>query len=301
MIAFVLSGGANRGPIEVGALQSLIAHSIQPDFVVGTSAGALNGAYFCAHPDAAGLEELARIWINSKREDAFPGNVLTWGWRVLFGSDGLVSNEALTKTVRKFLTRQNPRFSDLSVPLYVTTADLVTAQLIVYGDDKSAPLLEPVVASAAFPLVIDPVIVGDHQLTDGGVVAYAGIEVAVQRSATELYVIDLSPVIARSAPLHGIGNLGIQMLNTALREHLLDDLRDAATAGVTLHHINIPAFSEISLFDFSKAREMIDAGRTAMDAYLGAPVPNTIQSAMAKRAESLQPPPGGRFMRWGLK
>ncbi|HLF25414.1 MAG TPA: patatin-like phospholipase family protein [Anaerolineae bacterium] len=297
MIAFVLSGGA----IEVGALQSLLAHHIQPDFVVGTSAGSLNGAYFCAHPDAAGVEQLARIWIDSKREDAFPGNVITWALRVLFGRNGLVSNAALTETVKKHLTSDKSTFGDLTIPLYVTTADLVTAQLIVYGDDTSARLLEPVVASAAFPLVIDPVELEGHQLTDGGVVAYAAIEVAIQRGATEIYAIDLSPLIAKPEPLRGIGNVGLQMLDVALREHLLDDLRDALTAGVTLHHINIPAFSGLSLFDFSQARQMIEAGRAAVDAYLDAPRPNVIQSVVREERESLSPPPGGRFMRWGLK
>jgi hypothetical protein len=61
------AGGANRGPIEVGALQSLVAHHIKPDRVVGTSAGALNGAYFCAHPDAASVDQLAQIRVSRRR------------------------------------------------------------------------------------------------------------------------------------------------------------------------------------------------------------------------------------------
>lgn len=296
MRALVLSGGANRGPIEVGALQSLIAHNIHPDFVVGTSAGALNGAYFCAHPDR--LETLAQIWINTKREDVFPGSKLTWALHVLFGGDGLVSNTPLTETVKKHLTKDAPTFADLQIPLYVTTADLVSAQLIVYGDDKSAPLLEPVVASAAFPLVIEPVLFDGHQLTDGGVVAYAGVEIAIQRGATEIYVIDLSPIVPRSEPLHGIGRVGFQTLSTMLREQLLDDLGDAMAPGLTLHHVDIPALGDLSLFDFSKARELIAAGKAALDAYLDAPRPNEIQRMAMAQAAALKPPRGGQFMKW---
>ena len=301
MIAFVLSGGANRGPIEVGALQSLIAHNIKADFVVGTSAGALNGAYFCAYPDAAGLERLANIWINTKREDAFPGNKLTWAWRALFGADGLVSNQPLMNSIQKNLTADRPTFGHLKIPLYVTTADLITAQLVVYGDDKSAPLLEPVTASAAFPLVIEPVLFDGHQLTDGGVVAYAGVEIAIQHGATEIYVIDLSPVVPKSKPTHGLGDLGIQMLSTLLREQLLDDLGDAMAPGLTLHHINISAYGDLSLFDFSKTRELIAAGKAAVDAYLGTPNPNTVQRMAVAQAVALQPPRGGKFMTWRHK
>ena len=301
MLAFVLSGGANRGPIEVGALQSLVAHNIVPDLVVGTSAGALNGAYFCAYPNAAGLERLAKIWINTRREDVFPGSKLTWFLRALFGADGLVSNQPLMNTVRRNLTKNRPTFGDLKIPLYVTTADLVAAQLVVYGDDLEAPLLEPVTASAAFPLVIDPVLFDGRQLTDGGVVAYAGVEIAIQHGAKEIYVIDLSPVVPQSEPLHGIGPLGYQMLSTMLREQLLDDLGDALAPGLTLHHVNIPAFGDLSLFDFSKVRELIAAGKAALDAYLDAPKPNVIQRATVAQAAALQPPKGGQYMKWRRK
>lgn len=42
MIAFVLSGAGNRGPLEVGALRALLEQGIVPDLMVGTSAGAIN-------------------------------------------------------------------------------------------------------------------------------------------------------------------------------------------------------------------------------------------------------------------
>ena len=48
MLAFVLSGAGNRGPLEVGALRALIEAGHQPDMLVGTSAGAINAAYLAA-------------------------------------------------------------------------------------------------------------------------------------------------------------------------------------------------------------------------------------------------------------
>ncbi len=46
--AFVLSGGGIRGPLQVGALRSLLEHGINPDFFVGTSAGSINSAFMAA-------------------------------------------------------------------------------------------------------------------------------------------------------------------------------------------------------------------------------------------------------------
>jgi hypothetical protein len=42
-VAFVLSGGASLGAIQVGMLQALVDVSLPPDLLVGTSVGSLNG------------------------------------------------------------------------------------------------------------------------------------------------------------------------------------------------------------------------------------------------------------------
>ena len=43
--AFVLAGGGSLGAVQVGMLKALADHGIAPDFVVGASVGALNGAW----------------------------------------------------------------------------------------------------------------------------------------------------------------------------------------------------------------------------------------------------------------
>ncbi len=70
--AFVLAGGGSFGAIQVGMLRELVAHGVQPDLVVGSSVGALNGAYFSGNPTAAGVARLEGIWRGLKRRDVFP-------------------------------------------------------------------------------------------------------------------------------------------------------------------------------------------------------------------------------------
>jgi hypothetical protein len=48
--AFVLSGGASLGALQVGMLRALYERGIAPDLLVGTSAGALNAAYVASRP-----------------------------------------------------------------------------------------------------------------------------------------------------------------------------------------------------------------------------------------------------------
>lgn len=294
-IAFVLSGGANRGPLEIGALQSLVAHGIQADLVVGTSAGALNGVYYAARPTAAGMQELADIWISAKVDDAFPGaNKFSMALRALFGQDSLIDGAALRRTVQRSLPPGATKFGDLQIPFYAVTADIISATTIIFGDEADTPLLEPVLASASFPIVLPPVEVDGFQLSDGGVTAVVPIEVALQRGATELYVVDLEPPVAKSAPVHGVLSIAMQTLTTSLREQLLDDLRDVIAAGATLHHVNITAFPDLDLFDFTQTRALIDAGRLAMDTYLKAPKPNTIRPLTVTAQAPRRMPKGGR-------
>jgi len=294
-IAFVLSGGANRGPLEIGALQSLVAHNITADLIVGTSAGALNGVYYAARPTVAGMQELANIWINATVNDAFPGaNNFLMAVRALLGKDSLIDGAALRNTVLRCLPPGTTKFGDLQIPFYAVTADLMTATTIIFGDEADTPLLEPVLASASFPIVLPPVEYDGFQLSDGGVTAIVPIEVALQRGATELYVVDLEPPIGKSDPVRGVLPIAMQTLMTALREQLLDDLRDVIKAGATLHHVNITAFPDLGLFDFTQTAKLIEAGRIAMDTYLNAPRPNTIRPLATTAQATRRMPKGGR-------
>jgi NTE family protein len=47
-VAFVLSGGASLGAVQVGMLQALYERGIVPQLIVGTSVGAVNGAFIAS-------------------------------------------------------------------------------------------------------------------------------------------------------------------------------------------------------------------------------------------------------------
>src|SRR5437762_193399 len=74
-VAFVLSGGASLGAVEVGMLMALRDHGVTPDLIVGTSVGAVNGAWVAGHPDQS-LDDLAEIWSSLRRRDIFPADLL---------------------------------------------------------------------------------------------------------------------------------------------------------------------------------------------------------------------------------
>src|SRR5262245_28290116 len=77
-VAFVLSGGASLGAIQVGMLRALYERGIAPDLIVGTSAGAMNAAFIAARPQTvATADALAGVWRRLRRGRVFPVNPLT--------------------------------------------------------------------------------------------------------------------------------------------------------------------------------------------------------------------------------
>lgn len=72
--AFVFAGGGSFGAIQVGMMHSLASHGVAADMVVGSSVGALNGAYYAGNPTLKGVLQLETIWRGLQRHDVFHGS-----------------------------------------------------------------------------------------------------------------------------------------------------------------------------------------------------------------------------------
>ncbi|MFP5254208.1 MAG: patatin-like phospholipase family protein, partial [Actinomycetes bacterium] len=70
--AFVLAGGGSLGAVQVGTLAALAERGVGPELIVGTSVGALNGAWIASRPGEPGALALAELWRSVCRRDIFP-------------------------------------------------------------------------------------------------------------------------------------------------------------------------------------------------------------------------------------
>jgi NTE family protein len=99
-IAFVLSGGPSLGAIQVGMLRALYERGVTPDVIVGTSAGALNGAFIASRPQTVETAEaLASVWRALRRGGVFPLNPLTGVLGFLGSRDQLVPDSGLRRLI----------------------------------------------------------------------------------------------------------------------------------------------------------------------------------------------------------
>jgi NTE family protein len=138
--AFVLSGGASLGAVQAGMLRALYERGVAPDLIVGTSVGALNGAFIASRPTTpATAEGLAGVWRAVGRWNVFPLNPLT-GFLGFFGArDHLVSDRGLRTLVAGNLELE--ALEDAAVPLHVITTDLLSGRelRLSCGDARPTP------------------------------------------------------------------------------------------------------------------------------------------------------------------
>lgn len=210
--AFVLSGGASLGALQVGMLRALWERGITADLLVGTSVGALNGAFVASRPQRpATATELATVWSSVGRGDAFPLGLRSFVGGLFGQRDHLVSTRGLRQILRRHL--QIDDLGEAAIPLHVIAFDITTGAEAVLSE---GPAVEAILAACSIPGIFPAVAMGERLLVDGGVVNNTPIRHAIELGAERIYVLptqELSkgepspPRTALDAAIHGLAVL----------------------------------------------------------------------------------------------
>lgn len=269
-VAFVLSGGGNRGALEVGVLLALLEHNIRPRILVGTSVGAINATAIAINPTLEGARWLEEQWRRVTRKAVLPDSYLSMVRRLVGGESGLFTNKNLKAYLESRLPEGIRKFSDIkNAELYITAAVLDTAELHIFGIDRSDSIIDAIMASTAFPLLLPPWKYAGKEFVDGAVVSDLPIRVAVEMKATEVYAIDVGKHQSQIKRQRGILRVIRQLLSAAAYQRFLDDMGWASKLPQDrIHYINVEGFEEVGLRDFSHTAEMIEHGHQVAQEYL---------------------------------
>ena len=255
MVAFVLSGGASLGAIEAGMLAALYEHEIAPDLIVGTSAGALNGAFIASRPPSPQTAaELSDQWRATHTFEVFPPNPFTAALGLIGEDDHLVSNSGVKRILQS--RQQFRRLEDASVSFHVIATDVLTGakRRLSTGDALGA-----VLASAAIPGVFPSIRFQDRQLVDGGVAENTPIADAVELGADTVYVLPTgAPCTLREPPRGAIAML-VHALALLINQRLAQDIAHYSSL-VRMIVFPPPCPQPVPAWDFDHAAELIAAG-----------------------------------------
>jgi NTE family protein len=183
--AFVLSGGASLGALQVGMLRALYERGVKADLFVGTSVGALNAAFMASRPQTPETTwELAKVWRRIERADAFPLSLRTVVGGLSGQRDHLVPAHGLRRIVERHVELDD--LADAVVPLSLIAFDVTVGAEAVLCD---GPAVDAIIAACSIPGIFAPMAIGDKLLVDGGVVNNTPISHAVELGAERVYVL----------------------------------------------------------------------------------------------------------------
>ncbi|MFQ3621036.1 MAG: patatin-like phospholipase family protein [Spirochaetales bacterium] len=262
--ALVLSGGGGRGLVYVGVLRALEQLGLVPNFVAGTSIGAILGGLYCAGMTPGELHHFVQEEFDLR--DYLEGITFRLGEGAFFRF--LQAQEALThlsrgrgidsgKKILQVLQKltKGKHFEDTYPPFACNAADLLTGKEIVL---ETGPLAEGIRASMSVPGIFTPVSLPPYLLVDGGILNNLPVRLARKRGYKRVLAINCSPfapVKPEDLPT-GI-SVFFRALSVAGNDRPIDPSYDIADL-----EIRIP--QKLSEFDFSQKKELIQLGEITM-------------------------------------
>ncbi|MEW6557976.1 MAG: patatin-like phospholipase family protein [Elusimicrobiota bacterium] len=189
-IGLALGGGGARGFAHIGVLHILEKNKIIPDFIAGTSIGAIIGAAYCCGISTVEMEKEVDEFIRSdiykelgvdkmattKSQNIFDEFFARFKEKTVFFLSGLrpafLEQETIIKMIEFFLPDLN--FEDLKIPFACVAVDITRGKEVVFCKGH---IREAVLSSISIPGIMPPVKFEDNILADGGVIEMVPVKV----------------------------------------------------------------------------------------------------------------------------
>lgn len=271
-IGLALGGGAARGIAHIGVLQVLEENDIFPNYVVGTSIGALVGGMYAAGVSATRMAQASASmrWRSllsfniptlnlSLQNLSFSGGALPF----LEGATGFFELDKLADWFESMIGG-NINFEQLNIPFAAIATDLVTGDTLALNSGRISSAIR---ASCSVPGIFTPTERNGRLLVDGGI--SQNLPAAATRAMGADYVIAVNILPAGGATVFSRAG---EVEYTP--RHIVDIAMYAIYALIRVTQVNespadcviTPAIGHISFSDLGRFDELIAAGRAAAEA-----------------------------------
>lgn len=197
-VGLVLSGGGAKGLAHIGVLKVLEENGIKPDYITGTSMGAIVGGLYAIGYSVSDIERIAhendwaKILSNSvsneyiivpEKNDCNRSIFnLTFDNRGIHFPKGLIESQTLQQRLSylTFPVHDVTNFLKFPIPFACIATDVSTGKAVVI---KSGNLATAMRASMSIPTVFTPVEIDGKLLIDGGMVRNFPVEEVIEMGA----------------------------------------------------------------------------------------------------------------------
>ncbi len=277
-IGLVLSGGGAKGLAHIGVLKTLEKYHIQPDYIGGTSMGAIVGSLYASGYTAAQIDSLFRqmnfddILYNRydrkyqhffKKEFGdkyilrFPFSMHKMSAQL---PRGLNDSQKMFNTLANNMIHVSniQDFSKLKFPFICPATDIVTGKQVLFTQGY---LPAAATASALLPSVYNPLEEKGKLLLDGGIVNNYPIKEVKDLGADFIIGSDVQGSILSKDEITDIPAIMDQIVSFGMYKKM--PLKKAMT-NVYIH----PDITGIGITDFDKIDTIINRGKLAAEQQL---------------------------------
>ncbi len=274
MLSFVLSGGANFGALQAGALQVLLQQGWRPEMAVGTSAGALNAIFLASDPTVEGMERLAQRWREAGSIRIGLPTLLNGVRRWLTHQPGLIPSSALAEFLDVVFPAGVETFGALralhGMRAYAVAVAMESGEPVAFGDRDQDRLIDGAMASTAVPPFFAPWRVDGVRYLDGGVRYKLPLQVALERGATRIIALDVANTMGSLAQAQDLAGITGYAMTLMVEQQTALEIEAARQRGVGLYVLRLVPPEDVRLWDYTQAERLVAEGRRQALEALGA-------------------------------
>ncbi|WP_139921556.1 patatin-like phospholipase family protein [Hymenobacter sp. DG01] len=259
MLGLALSGGGARGIAHLGVLAALDELELPISHLAGVSSGAIAATFY-----AAGVppREILRL---------FQEVSLTQLTRISLSRYGLLRIDGVGQLFEQHLGAEST-FEQLRLPLTLVATDIIEGTSVHFSD---GPLIPPLLASSAVPVLYRPVVYQGRHLVDGGLLMNLPTAALLDKPGLRVVGVHCNPPHreARIASLRGLIERTLNLVvgaNTVVSKQHCDLLLEP------------PELGDYRMMHYKRAPELFDIGYRY-----------TLSRAPELRALLREPHPGG--------
>ncbi len=268
-LGYAFSGGGARGFAQIGILKVLEEEGIYPDYICGTSMGALVGALYSMGYSTTEIEELllaldisdllqdryARkdLYIGQKRWPQYGNLTLDMGkdWIPRLPSSMYVANR-LNLTLARLAFPASPyrSFSLLPIPFSCVATNLVTGEAVTFDQGS---LMQAIRASISIPSMMMPFEFEARTYIDGGISQNLPLPQVCEMGADVLIGFKTNTNLRGADELVDVFEIIDQTINIGMTRNIMHNLDDCDL-------LMEPDLEEFITTGFSDAQRIVVAG-----------------------------------------
>ncbi|WP_420388495.1 patatin-like phospholipase family protein [Roseivirga sp.] len=278
-VGLVLSGGGAKGLAHIGVIKALEENDIPIDYVVGTSMGAVVGAFYAAGYSPEEIEIITKDpafqnWIEGTSTERYQYNYTksedNASWVSLdliidpkrgpqFNSplaNDLIINFVLNEYLTQAAQASGFNFKEMMVPYKAIAADVFTQQTLALD---TGSIMKAVRSSMAVPFFYRPIKNNDQYLFDGGI--YDNFPVDIMKEDFGPDIIIGSNVATKLSETYPF-DTDDEIVNDALLFMFLDKTNPAILDEKDIY-VEPDIQANYSAIDFAEVEALIDSGYNA--------------------------------------